>query len=118
MWSQDTPVRGVPRRREPVARLPARAGLNPGAGREVDRGTAVRRRIRWGSPGPTRRRPLSWGRPLVGPEFGELLGKGSALVVTGSSGGRTRRQIHHVVAECVAGVAVREDSFDSAALGA
>ena len=52
------------------------------------------------------------------PEFGELLGKGSALVVTGSSGGRTRRQIHQIAAECVAGVAVREDGFDSAAAGA
>ncbi len=52
------------------------------------------------------------------PEFGELLGKGPALVVTGSSGGRTRRQIHQIAAECVAGVAVREDGFDSAAAGA
>ena len=52
------------------------------------------------------------------PEFGELLGKGSALVVTGSSGGRTRRRIHQIAAECVAGVAVREDGFDSAAAGA
>jgi hypothetical protein len=52
------------------------------------------------------------------PEFGEPPGKGSALVVTGSSGGRTRRQIHQIAAECVAGVAVREDGFDSAAAGA
>ena len=51
----------------------------------------------------------------IAPEFGELLGKGSALVVTGSSGGRTRRQIHQIDAECVAGVAIREDRFDSAA---
>ena len=49
------------------------------------------------------------------PEFGELLGKGSALVVTGSSGGRTQRQIHRIGAEHVLGVAVREDRFDSAA---
>src|SRR5215472_18793663 len=52
------------------------------------------------------------------PEFGELLGKGSALVVTGSSGGRTRRQIHQSGAECVAGIAIREDGFDCAAAGA
>jgi hypothetical protein len=52
------------------------------------------------------------------PEFGELLGKGRALVVTGSSGGRTRRQIHQIAAECVAGVAIRQDGFDSAAVGA
>jgi hypothetical protein len=52
------------------------------------------------------------------PEFGELLGKGPALVVTGSSGGRTRRQIHQIAAECVAGVAIRQDGFDSAAAGA
>ena len=49
------------------------------------------------------------------PEFGELLGEGSALVVTGSSGGRTQRQIHRIGAEHVLGVAVREDRFDSAA---
>jgi len=52
------------------------------------------------------------------PEFGELLGKGPALVVTGSSGGRPGRQIHQIAAECVAGVAIREDGFDSAAAGA
>ena len=52
------------------------------------------------------------------PEFGESLGKRSALVVTGSSGGRTRRQIHQIAAECVAGVVVREDGLDSAAVGA
>jgi hypothetical protein len=52
------------------------------------------------------------------PEFGELPGKGSALLVTGSSGGRPRRQIHHIVAECGARVAIREDGFDSAAAGA
>jgi hypothetical protein len=33
---------------------------------------------------------VSW---TSAPEFGELPDKGSALVVTGSSGGRTRRQI-------------------------
>jgi hypothetical protein len=49
------------------------------------------------------------------PEFGELLGKGSALIVTGSSGGPTRRRIHHIDAECVARVAIREDRRDSAA---
>lgn len=49
------------------------------------------------------------------PEFGELLGKASALVETGSSSGRTRRQIHQIAAECVAGVAIRQDRFDSAA---
>src|SRR5450755_3199975 len=59
--------------------------------------------------------PVSW---ASAPEFGELPGKGSALVVTGSSGGRTRRQIHQIAAECVAGAAVREDGFDSAAAGA
>jgi hypothetical protein len=44
-----------------------------------------------------------------------MLDKGSSLVVTGSSGGRTRRPIHHIDAECVEGVAIREDGFDSAA---
>src|SRR4051812_25073570 len=59
-------------------------------------------------------RPVSW---ASAPEFGELPGKGSALVVTGSSGGRTRRRIHLIGAqsEYVAGVAVREDGSDSAA---
>ena len=52
------------------------------------------------------------------PEFGELLGKGSALVEAGSSGGRPRRQIHQIAAESVAGVAIRQDGFDSAAAGA
>ena len=42
----------------------------------------------------------------------ELLGKGSALVVTGSSGGRTRPRVHEIDAECV-GVAIREHGFDS-----
>jgi hypothetical protein len=37
-----------------------------------------------------RSRLVSW---TSAPEFGELPDKGSALVVTGSSGGRTRRQI-------------------------
>ena len=55
---------------------------------------------------------VSW---ASAPEFGELLGKGSALVVTGSSGGRTQRQIHRIGAEHVLGVAVREDRLDSAA---
>lgn len=43
------------------------------------------------------------------PEFGDVLGKGSALVVTGSGGGRTRRPIHHIDAnaECVLRVATR-----------
>ena len=49
------------------------------------------------------------------PEFGELLGKRSALVVTGSSGGRTQRCIHRIGAEHVLGLAVRRDHFDSAA---
>jgi hypothetical protein len=49
------------------------------------------------------------------PEFGELPGKGPALVETGSSGGRARRRIHQIDAECVAGTAIREDGFDSAA---
>src|SRR6476661_3447977 len=53
--------------------------------------------------------------PASAPEFGELLGKGSALVATGSSGGRTQRQIHRVGAEHVLGGAVREDGFDPAA---
>jgi hypothetical protein len=59
-------------------------------------------------------RLVSW---ASAPEFGELLGKGSALVVTGSSGGRTRRRIHHIDAnaECVLRVAIREDGFDPAA---
>ena len=42
------------------------------------------------------------------PEVGELLGKGSALVVTSSSGGRTCRQIHHVDTERVERLAVRK----------
>jgi hypothetical protein len=41
---------------------------------------------------------VSW---ASAPEFGELLSKGPALVVTSSSGGRTRRQIHHVDTERV-----------------
>ena len=51
------------------------------------------------------------------PEFGELPGKGSALVVTGPGSGRARRRIHLVGAEgeYVAGAAIREDCFDSAA---
>ena len=49
------------------------------------------------------------------PEFGELLRAGSALVVTGLSSGRTQRQIHRIGAEHGLGVAVGEDSFDSAA---
>jgi hypothetical protein len=61
------------------------------------------------------RLPSRLGSWASAPEFGELLGKGSALLVTGSSGGRTRRQIHHIVAECGARVAIREDRFDSAA---
>jgi hypothetical protein len=61
---------------------------------------------------------VDWFRGRQRPEFAELLGKDYALVETGSSGGRTRRQIHQIAAECVAGVAVREDGFDSAAAGA
>jgi hypothetical protein len=57
-------------------------------------------------------RLVSW---ASAPEFGELLGKGSALVVTGSSSGRAQRQIHRIGAEHVLGVAVRENRFDSAA---
>jgi hypothetical protein len=49
------------------------------------------------------------------PEFGELLGEASALVVTSSSSRRTQRQIHRIGAEHVLGVAVREDRLDSAA---
>ena len=49
------------------------------------------------------------------PEFGELPGKRSALVVTSSSGGRTQRWIHRIGAEHVLGAAIREDRFDSAA---
>ena len=49
------------------------------------------------------------------PEFGELLGERSALVVPGSSGGRTQRQIHRIGAEHVLGVAVRDDRLDAAA---
>jgi hypothetical protein len=52
------------------------------------------------------------------PELGELPGKGSALVVTGSSGGRTQRRIHRIGAEHVLGVAIREDRLDAAAAGA
>ena len=52
------------------------------------------------------------------PEFGELLGKGSALVVTSPSSGRTQRQIHRIGAEHLLGVAIREDGFDAAAAGA
>lgn len=57
-------------------------------------------------------RLVSW---ASAPEFGELCGKGSALVVASSSSGRTQRQIHRIGAEHVLGVAVREDRFDSAA---
>jgi hypothetical protein len=57
-------------------------------------------------------RLVSW---ASAPEFGELLGKGSALVVTSPSSGRTQRQIHRIGAEHVLGVAVRGDRFDSAA---
>jgi hypothetical protein len=60
---------------------------------------------------------VDWFRASA-PEFGELPGKGSALVITGSSGGRPRRLIHQIAAECVAGVAIRQDGFDSAAAGA
>jgi hypothetical protein len=49
------------------------------------------------------------------PELGELLGEGSALVVTSPSGGRAQRRIHRVGAEHVLGVAIREDRFDPAA---
>ena len=52
---------------------------------------------------------------LSAPEVGELFGKGAALLVTGSGGRRTRRQIHQVAAEGVEGVAVRHDGFHSAA---
>jgi hypothetical protein len=75
-------------------------------------------------PGSHRRKQVSARLPsrlisrTSAPEFGELPGKGSALLVTGSSGGRTRRQIHQIAAERIAGVAVREDGFDSAAAGA
>ena len=48
------------------------------------------------------------------PELGELLGEGSALVVTGSSSGRTQRHVHRVDAEQVLGVTVRQDRFDAA----
>jgi hypothetical protein len=50
------------------------------------------------------------------PEFGEVFGESFALLVTGSGGGRTRRRIHQIGAECVEGVAVRHDGFDSAAV--
>src|SRR6478752_5418037 len=52
------------------------------------------------------------------PEFSEPPCRGLPLVVTGTSGGRTRRQIHHVAAECIAGVAVRQDRFDPTTGGA
>jgi len=52
------------------------------------------------------------------PELGELLGKGSALVVTSPSSGRTQRQIHRIGTEHVLGVAIREDRLDSGAAGA
>ena len=71
--------------------------------------------------GHTRHEQVSWRLPsrLVSwasaPEFGELLGKGSALVVTGSSSGWTQRLTHRIGAEHVLGVAVREDRLDSAA---
>ncbi len=50
------------------------------------------------------------------PEFGELLGKGSALVVTASRGLQTRRRIQRIDVEYVAGAAIRENSLDSAAI--
>jgi hypothetical protein len=62
-----------------------------GGGLETDEPVQVSSRL------PSRL--VSW---ASAPEFGELLGKDSALVETGSSGGRTRRQIHQIVAECVA----------------
>jgi DNA-binding MarR family transcriptional regulator len=40
-------------------------------------------------------------QPASEPEFGELPGKGPALVVTSSGGGRAPRQIHHVDTERV-----------------
>jgi len=81
-------------------------------------------KLGWAAPiGHSRHEPVSSRLPsrLVSwasaPEFGELLGKGSALVVTGSSGGRTPRRIHHIDAnaECVLRVVIREDGFDPAA---
>jgi hypothetical protein len=54
-------------------------------------------------------------RAASAPEFGELPGKGSPLVVTSPSSGRAQRQVHRIGAEHVLGVAVREDRFDSAA---
>ena len=106
-------VGGPPRRRDLLRRarsLAQREGLHPARPRR-------RRRP------PVRDRPLGLtprlrggaGIRLSAPEFGELLGKGSALVVAGSSRGRTQRQIHRVGAEHVLGVAVREDRLDSAA---
>ena len=62
-----------------------------GGGLETDEPVQVSSRL------PSRL--VSW---ASAPEFGELLGKDSALAETGSSGGRTRRQIHQIVAECVA----------------
>ena len=49
------------------------------------------------------------------PELAELPGERPALVVPGSSGGRTQRRIHRVGAEHVLGVAAREDRLDAAA---
>src|SRR4051812_47033712 len=55
------------------------------------------------------KRLVSWASP---PEFGELLGTGSALVVTRLSSGRAQRQIHRIGAEHMRGAAVREDRLD------
>ena len=49
------------------------------------------------------------------PEFVELIGEGSALVVTGPSGWWARRQIHRIDAKRFAGIVIREDGFDPAA---
>jgi hypothetical protein len=89
--------------------------------RERGRGRAGEGSVRYVSPiairGMSRCRHayrVVWFRASA-PEFGELPGKGSALVTTRSSGGRPRRQIHQIAAECVAGVAIRQNRFDSAA---
>jgi hypothetical protein len=49
------------------------------------------------------------------PELGELLGQGSALVLTGSSGGGSQRRVHRIGAEHPLEAEVGKDRLDPAA---
>ncbi|MET4781424.1 hypothetical protein [Glaciihabitans sp. UYNi722] len=49
------------------------------------------------------------------PEFGELLGENSALIVASSRGRHTRRRIQRIGVEHVTGTGIRKDSLDLAA---